>query len=254
MLQVKSIDSFAGIIANISGKKPYAIETRGMRRIIIAGGKQLAVFRPGVPNPDIQSKEARKLLASVRASITRYIKKHDFNVSAIKKEYPVVFTNRLFWDSIPPQTEFYIIDGKHAYWRIAFILGYIPKKMYEKYAENKAMKTARNISLAILNSRHKKEFFLRDSKTHEIECDTSLYNQVYNNIRHYSYNLCGEIRNLLDDACFAYRTDGVFLLKPGLARAKKIFEKHNLLYKIEKCVKIDAKYYSTADGEIRKLI
>jgi hypothetical protein len=58
----------------------------------------------------------------------------------------------------------------------------------------------------------------------------------------------------LDDACFAYRTDGVFLLKPGLARAKKIFDANKLLYKIEKYVKIDNNSYSNIDGELKRFV
>jgi len=173
-------------------------------------------------------------------------------VPEIKKEYPVVFTNRLFWESIPNETEFYIIDAKHAYWRIAYLLGYIGKGMYSKYAEDKSMKTVRNIALAVLNSNHKCEYYQDNVKIAEIVCDTSLYSRIYNNIRYFSYNLCGRLRNDLDSTCFAYRTDGVFILRPGLVRAKKIFEANNLLYKIDKCVKIDNKTYSNMDGELKK--
>jgi hypothetical protein len=252
MLQIKTLDSFNGLVNHVAKTYPYAIEIKGMRKKIVANGKYLATYRPGKPNPELQSKQARRLMMNLRGSVTKYINKVKMEVPEIEKEYPVVFTNRLFWESIPAETEFYIIDAKHAYWRIAFILGYIGKALYSKYAENKDLKQAKNISLAVLNSMHKKEYYIKDKKVHEIICDTSLYSRVYNNIRYFSYNLCGRLRNDLDDACFAYRTDGVFLLKPGLNRAKKIFEKNNLLYKIEKCVKIDNKSYSNMDGEMKR--
>jgi hypothetical protein len=255
MLISKSSESFYKTAMVVSEKCLAIIETRSSRRVLsIRNGKreEIAEFHAGIPNKDLQNKDARSLMKSVRSSVTKYIKSVDFQVPEIKKEYPVVFTNRLFWESIPNNTEFYIIDAKHAYWRIAFLHGYIKKGMYEKYAENKEMKAARNIALAILNSTHKCEYYLNGEKIHECVCDTSLYSRIYNNIRYSSYNLCGRLRNDLDDACFAYRTDGVFLLKPGLHRAKKIFDDNNLLYKIEKCVKIDNKSYSTVDGELKR--
>lgn len=254
MLQIRTIDSFNDVITHVASKSPFAIEIKGLRKIIYINKKKVAAFRPGTPNPELQSREARKLMAAVRAAVTRYIKKVKFDVPEIRKEYPVVFTNRFFWDSIPANTEFYVIDAKHAYWRIAFLHGYIGQKLYEKYADDKKMKTVKNISLAVLNSIHKMEYYKKGKKFAEIECNTSQYSRVYNNIRYFSYNLCGKIRNDLDDACFAYRTDGVFLLKPGLARVKKIFEANNLLYKIEKCTKIDNKSYVNSDGEVKKFM
>jgi hypothetical protein len=257
MLTIKTSESFNKTLMVVSRKCLAIVETKSSRSVIVIKNgkrKELAEFHNGLPNKDLQSKAARSLMKCVRSSVTRYIKSVNYQVPEIKKEYPVVFTNRLFWDSIPDNTEFYIIDAKHAYWRIAYLHGYIGKIMYLKYAENKEMKAVRNISLAILNSVHKCEYYKDSKKITEILCDTSLYSRVYNNIRYFSYNLCGRLRNALDDACFAYRTDGVFLLKPGLARAKKIFEENNLLYKIEKCIKIDNKTYSNSDGELKRFM
>jgi hypothetical protein len=257
MLQSKTPESFRRTVMTVSRKCLAIVETKSSRSVLVVKEdkrKSLAEFRPGIPNKDLKPKEARIFMRSVRSSVTRYINSVNFQVPEIKKEYPVVFTNRLFWESIPDNTEFYIIDAKHAYWRIAFLLGYIKKGMYEKYAENKEMKAVRNISLAILNSTHKCDYYRDGEKIIDITCDTSLYSRVYNNIRYFSYNLCGRLRNSLDDACFAYRTDGVFLLRPGLVRAKRIFEENNLLYKIEKCVKIDNKSYSNMDGELKRFV
>ena len=254
MLPVKTLESFNKIVDHLGHEHSFSIEIRGMRKVINFNGKRIASFRPGATNPELQTKEARKLMSQVRASMTRYIKKNNFAVPKIKKEYPVVFTNRLFWESIPADTEFFIIDAKHAYWRIAYLLGYLSENMYKKYAENKDLKQVRNISLAILNSSIKKEYYRHGEKILEVQCDTSLYHQIYDNIRYFSYNLCGKIRNNLDDSCFAYRTDGVFILKSGLSRAKKMFDNANLLYKVDKYTKIDDKTYVNINGEIKKFM
>jgi hypothetical protein len=254
MLQIKTSESFNATVMTVSRKCLAKVYTRSTRKILKGNGKDLAVYAAGLPNKDLQSKKAQNFIGIVRSSVTRYIKNNNLEIPEIKKEYPVIFTNRLFWESIPTNTEFYIIDAKHAYWRIAFLQGYISKKMYLKYAENKEIKAVRNIALAMLNSLQKCEYYQNNQKIAEVLCDTSLYSRIYNNIRYSSYNLCGRLRNSLDDACFAYRTDGVFLLKFGLNRAKKIFEQNNLFYKIEKCVKIDNKSYSNSDGELKRFV
>jgi len=252
MLRTKTLDSFNKLVKfACRNNDPYSIEIKGSKTIFVFKGRNLAFYRPASAIADLRSKEAGKLMGRVRAAVTVYIKKVNFDVPVIKKEYPATFTNRFFWESIPDNTEFYIIDAKHAYWRIAYLQGYISKKLYDRYAENQELKQVKNIALAILTTQHKRQYYSNGKLIHEIESDTSLYCRCYNNIRFFSFNLCGKLRNSLDDSCFAYKTDGVFLLKPGLHDAKKIFEKNNLLYKIEKCVKVDNKTYSTVDGELK---
>jgi hypothetical protein len=251
MLQTKTSKSFDQLCNFISRKGLYSIQLKGKNKILYYNGKELANFREGEPNKDLKSKASHILMKTVRASITRYINKVNLDVPIIKQEYPVVFTNKLFWLSIPNETEFYIIDAKHAYWRIAYLKGYIGKRLYEKYAENGDMKVVRNISLSILCVVLKRQYYLGDKLIAEIEADNSLYCRVYKNIRYTSYNLCGRLRNELDKHCFAYRTDGVFVLKPGLKRAKQIFEENNMPYKIDKCTKVDDKTYSNQDGELK---
>lgn len=256
MLNVKSLNSFFLVKQNLDKKPSYIIHYRGARRIAISSGKPIAVFNQSqVKENKEQRSLARKIMTETRSSITRYIRKHlDQGIPAIERKAPIYYLNRQLWSLMPVNSVFYLIDANHCYWRVAFILGYISKKLYLKYCDDPQCKTLRNIALAILNSSIKREYYRKGKKTHEIDCDISQYRQVYTNIRHYTYNNSGMVKNACEDYCIAYRVDGVYLLPQGLNKAMTIFKKNDLLYKTQKCIKIDEFNYSTADGEIKKMI
>jgi hypothetical protein len=142
----------------------------------------------------------------------------------------------------------------HCYWRIAYLNKYIGKGLYEKYADNKELKIARNISLSILVSNIKREYYNNGNKINTIDCDTSLYRRIYDNIRYSSYNLCGTIKDAIIDDCLSYRTDAIFTLPAGVDTVKNIFQENNIFFRVDKCIKLHEKYYSTSDGEIKKFI
>lgn len=255
MLKVKSLSSFLIIKENLSKKPSFLIHSRGSRKIFIANGKAIACFNQTMrEEPADDRNKARKIMTETRSSITRYIRKNLGNIPTIERKCPVYYMNRQLWDEMPVNTEFFLIDANHCYWRVAFILGYISKRLYLKYCDDPDYKTLRNIALAILNTGIKREYYRHGKKIHDIECNISDYRQVYTNIRHYTYNNCGQVRNSIENQCIAYRVDGAYVLPAGLKSAKKVFEKNNLLYKTVKCIKIDENNFCNEDGEIKKMI
>ncbi len=255
MLEVKSKDSYRIVLKNIASHGPYSIERKGQRRFIVANRKKLAVFHDGVKLDAFRdNKEIIKpLFRAVKCAGTKYIKKHQFTVEAIEPTASSQYTNHQAWESLLVNTEIYHLDAKHCYWRVAYVLGYISKPLYERYCDNKDFKVLRNISLALFNSKHSREYFDENNqKIGEIISDTSLYSRLYNNIRHYTYNNSGEIAKALGPLCIGYRVDGIFMLKEGVRKAKKIFEKNGLLFKVSKYLKVDDHNYCTKDGEIKK--
>jgi hypothetical protein len=256
MLQVTSKQSFEIIKKNLSRKGSYSIHIRGSRSTIVAKNKYVAVFQKGLCS-DIENrqKEASALMKTTRQQVSVYIKNNiESGLPKIEKNAPVIYSNKKLWDEIPVNTEFYHIDASHCYWRIAYIMGCITKNTYTKYAKNKDFKSLRLIALAILTTKIKREYYNETVKTHEIECDISLYKQVYQNIRHYTYNNSGAIKDAIPDYCIAYRVDGIYLLPEGLETAKKIFKKNGLLFKVAKCFKADEKNCVNEDGEIKKIV
>lgn len=256
MIEAKTQEAYDRILKNISAKGRYAIEYKGQRTYIRTKGFRSVWMQRGVPSPDFQQNTEiiKPLFSEVRNSVTRYIKKNNFSPALIEAMYSSRYTNNKIWGSIKINTQFYHIDACHCYWRTAFVLGYIGKKIYEKYVNDKNLKMLRNISLSVLNSKIKVEYYEHGTKYHEINCDISLHSTIYNNIRHYAYNNSGTIKDAIPECCINYRVDGIYLLAEGLEKAKSIFTSNGLLYKITKMIKVDDKHYSTEDGEIKKML
>jgi hypothetical protein len=255
MLNVKTIQSFLIVKQNLAKKPSFLIHIRGNRKIAIANGKPVAMYNQSANSDKGEDrKNARHIMTETRSAVTRYIRKNLDNIPAVNRSHPVFYTNKELWSLMPVNTMFYLIDANHCYWRVAYVLGYITKSLYLKYCDNADFKTLRNIALAILNTGIKREYYKKGEKTHEIDCDVSQYRQVYTNIRHYTYNNSGMIRTQTPKYCIAYRVDGVYILPQGLKKAKTIFTKNNLLYKVEKCIKIDDNNFANGDGEIKKMI
>lgn len=257
MLEVKSKQSYGIVIKNVASHGPYSIERKGQRRIIVSNKRKIAMFHNGVQLDEFKKNKTivKFLFRAVKSAGTKYIKNHQFEIEPIERTCACQYSNFELWDRMPANTEFYHIDARHCYWRVAYILGYIGKGLYQKYCDSSDMKVLRNISLAVFNSKHSREYFNEKSeKILEIISDTSLYSRLYNNIRHYTYNNSGEIKEAIPTFCIGYRVDGIYLLSEGLKEAKRIFKKNGLLFKVTKYVKVDNKNYSTTDGEIKKFV
>ncbi len=256
MLEITNKSSFGIVLRNLAAKPSYMIQCRGNRKTVFVDHQKVALFNDGTAEEIASNRRISKsIMAVVRASITRYINKNlSSGIHVIDRQAPVIYTDKILWSSLPIGTAFYLVDARHCYWRIAYILGYISRRTYLKYAENSQYKNLRNISLAILNTSIKREYYDHGQKTHEIYCDISHYQTIYKNIRHFAYNHSGQVRAALGDLCIAYRVDGIYTLPDGLNITRKLFRTSDLLYKVTTCQKYDDKNYVTSDGEIKKMI
>jgi len=255
MLPIRTKASFEIALRNISLRHDrYQVFNRGNRHIAIASGKELAVYHEGGGNQQMKhNKKIRTLLSVARSSATKYLNKHLENIPVIERMHPVLFIDRDAWYRLNVNEIFYLVDARACYWRIAMMLGYISKNIFEKYMDDE-LKTARNMALAVWTTSIRKDYYSKGVKTHEISCDISPYQIIYNNIRNFTYNHSGETRAALGKDFIAYRVDGVYCLPTGLTVAKASFRKAGLDYRVTKCVKIDEKNYVNSDGEIKKMI
>ena len=63
----------------------------------------------------------------------KFLKNPDLYDLDIKTEGLSRQKNKEYWDTIPDNTFFYNIDLSSAYWQIAFRLGYLDKRMFDRY-------------------------------------------------------------------------------------------------------------------------
>jgi len=125
-------------------------------------------------------------------------------------------------------------DLDHAYWRIAYLLGIITPKTYER-ALNPDFKVVRLAALSTLGAG--KEFRVIEGgkmteKLVKVGEQPDLQ-KVYKLIRYTCYDYMQQCANLLGDEFIAYRTDAIYYRdsKENRALVSKFFKDNNLKYK-----------------------
>jgi hypothetical protein len=255
MLIAKSRREYDLILHNVAAKGDYQLHVRGSSSTIISGGQKIARSSFSVSDEiSAHRKMARTIMKTVRASVTRYITRNLGAIPEIKQLAPVIYHNQQAWEKLNGDDDFFLVDARHCYWRVAYVLGYISKHIYFRYLISEDYKRLRNISLSILMSGIRREYYRSGEKIHSIECDVSQYRLIYKNIRFFTYNHSGMVRSMIGEQCIGYRTDGIFCTRAGLKETVYMFENNNLPCKITRCIKIDEKNYSTEDGEIKKMV
>lgn len=125
-------------------------------------------------------------------------------------------------------------DLDHAYWRIAFLRGYISEETYQKGLKVKD-KSLRLASLANLSS-HKEYQVIENGvltdKTVSIRYDPILQ-KVYANIRYECYDIMMECAKLLGDDFVCYKTDCIYYRDTEKNRKKvqDYIDSRNMLWK-----------------------
>jgi aspartate carbamoyltransferase regulatory subunit len=125
-------------------------------------------------------------------------------------------------------------DVDHAYWRIAFIMGVISEKTYQKglLIKDKSIRLA-----ALANLSSSKEYnIIKDGvvtkKTKVLKYDPILQ-KVYNNIRFTCYEHMTIMANMLGEDFICYKTDCIYY-KDTIQNRKKIqlyFKENDFKYK-----------------------
>lgn len=164
-----------------------------------------------------------------------------------------VYTNRLLYSELPKTTEFYIIDLRHAYWRIAYLKGLISENLYMSQIAKKESKLFRNMALACTMAARKRSYYLNGEMVYEVTESCKPYETLYTNIRHICYNAVGDCHRALPEQVFAYRVDAVYVLPEGLEKAKKILQNKGLRIKTIACHKVNDEYYADENGELKKI-
>jgi len=125
-------------------------------------------------------------------------------------------------------------DLDHAFWRIAYVKGYITKKTYDSGLEESA-KELRLATLSVLGSEKIFEQYIKGELVRSIDLVKSNphLQEVYKDIRYSCYYMMHEIKELLGVDFFCYKTDAVFYRDTEENRSivHSYFEQRELLFK-----------------------
>lgn len=212
---------------------------------MIAQGKQYALYKMGnfsnqlvwnnttyIFNSDRKRsifKEGLFIFSMVKRDVLKFLqRKKDIEN---KKKYP---TNVIVDEAAEDNRKITATDLNHAYWRIAYNLGYISKNTYMKglTIPNKALRLA---ALSTLG-RDKDYRVIRNGKltkeTKTVKGDKQLQ-VIYNNIRNTCFYHMNEAARILGGDFIAYKTDCIYYFDNPANRTKvqSYFKKVNINFK-----------------------
>jgi hypothetical protein len=158
------------------------------------------------------------------------------------------------WESLKEGDIFWNIDLKSAYWQMCYRLGYIDSSLFFKYVNQDEYKQAKRYCVSFLARTNKMVYnYPATGLSYEINCDISVFNNVYRNIRNELYNCISYALSGLssESSWLEYNIDGVSVIgKENVDEVKKKFKEMNLDFKTSLCIKEDEWYYQ--QGASRK--
>jgi hypothetical protein len=259
MLDLKNKGDF-DIVKNtlIQKKLTFFIDTSASSSYIVMDNKKRASYKTGTAELSSYFKDRAKanIISTVHGQVYRFIREHGLEIEKVIPEYPSQGKNFKLFRELEPGTELAYIDIKHAYWRVAFILGYISKSTYKKYANDPEYKLGRNVALSTLVSKKRREVYIEGKYRDTIHCNKNILETVYSNIRYKTYNIIGELAELLGDGCFLYRVDGLLSLydMTTIMYCRDYFKKENVLFDVVKYIKKDDSHILNAiTNELKKI-
>ena len=118
------------------------------------------------------------LISAVKKSFSAYIKTHldelipnennEYTFKTISQLNSPIYTNHYLYNQIEAMEDFYIIDLCHAYWRIAFLKGYINEGLYSTHTTISDSKLYRNMALACTIAHTKRTYYMDGEPKYEI--------------------------------------------------------------------------------------
>jgi len=250
-----SPENFEAYVENFSKRKrDFIIQTkRSTTSMYIDNQLQ---FIGKIKKKSLEKKGSRKsainLFAQVQKNVNSFYKKSNYEVEVVKEKYSASKSDGSRWNSLKKGDEFWYIDINHCYWRIAFLKGYINKRLYSSTLLNPELKIERNMSLAMIIAPKKRKYYKKGEFILEVEEDKRFCRIIYDNIRFTAYNLMGHCMKLSKKSFIGYRTDGIMVTEDVVNKIAEYISDEGYEYSIEKCMKIDSKNYKYEDGTIIK--
>lgn len=242
----------------IKRKKSFSLERKRNEMNIFCDGKHIAKFKNKNSINHLGKDDGKVILnlfATVKKSINKYLLDSNFKVQRVHKKYDSTYTNRILFDELPIGSEFYYLDVRHCYWRIAYLKGYISEYFYLKVLENPELKIFRNMALSCIIAPKRKEYYREGNLIWEIEEDTRIYNDIYESIRFTAWNIFGTLafEKIGKEKTIGYYTDGIMIFKEDIPLVRSVLARQKLQFSIVKCKKVEHRYYlNTETNQKRK--
>jgi len=242
----------------LNRKVPFIIERKRNELVFISNGKKIAKAdnKNNISHTSREeSKHILNLFANVKKSINKYIIRSKFDIPVEPKIYDSSFSNRILFDSMPVGTNFYYIDVKHCYWRIAYLNGLISENYYLKVLENPDLKVYRNMALSCIIAPKSVEYYEDGKLVNVVEEDTSIYQVIYGNIRYKAWNIFGKLcfEKLGQQKTIGYYTDGIMVFDDDVEKVKTTLSRNKLQFRITKCIKTKHRQWMNCDtNEFRR--
>lgn len=227
----------------LNNKKSFSEHILGSRRKLMIDGEPRATIKidGGLNLGNLTNQKFATFLAVFTKELYRsFINFPELFDLRIKFSGVAKNKNYKLYNELQPGTPFYNIDLNSAYWQIAYRLGYISKKMFDKYNSDD-YKQAKRYCISFLARRNKMTY--NDcGNIREIECDISVLKTIYDNIRYELYKCISKVVSLCSNY-IEYNIDGVTILAIDVDKAMKTFDEMELDYKLTKYIKIDNYQY-----------
>lgn len=151
--------------------------------------------------------------------------------------------NKESWEKIKVGDRFWNIDLSSAYWQMGFRLGYITNNIFKKYLNQDDYKQAKRLCFTFLARTNSKRYFFNNEE-YTIQCDNSIEQNIYDNVRNELYNVIANCKVLSQDFCLEHNIDGITVFSPEKkAEVIEYLNSQNLLFKINEGVKISNTQY-----------
>jgi len=233
----------------LSQSKTFVIERKSGNRSIFINGHRYTSQRKKAYMKEVNSKTGRSIIGNVRRHVNDYVRRHKFNIKEVELKHKSTMTYKARFKDLPDGQKFYYVDIKHCYWRIAYLIGVIPKGLYNKYRDD--YKLTRNIALSTLVSQPQREYYIDGELINTITCENDIYKKIYKNIRYTAYNNMGSIFEAVNDHSLGYHIDGIYVLEPGLAEVRRLLKNRNYPYRTINCEKLNDKEYRYGEDEVK---
>ncbi len=174
-------------------------------------------------------KKGMFLFGMVRKDVKIYLQTNDIK---LPKQYrQIEYTGEINEDILGKVTG---TDLNHAYWRIAYNLGIISDRTYEK-GLNDDFKAIRLAALSTLGAKKKYRIIKNGMITdqyHIVDGDEEL-RKVYTLIRYTCYKYMAQIKKILGYDFLCYKTDAIYYIdnKENRKKVKSFFIEKDLLMK-----------------------